>query len=174
MLSKQNVALRLSIYAVLTTDGRLKALTCGCDPAKAEKHKCRSCTCGKLRKPCVRGHCKCLCSCAAVGLGGSHAPEAVEAAATGASAARVIGFSGEGIAPGRCRTICESLTRWREGVFNVDSGHGYQETILSPWQSYITKWMAEEEDGEAFFLHLLVLTHFQTKLVPFATAGGYA
>lgn len=62
-ITPDNVVIQLSTHALLGKGGKVKLLTCACQPCKAEKYRCRTCKCGKLGKPRVFGYCKCDEAC---------------------------------------------------------------------------------------------------------------
>ena len=53
----------MSEYALLSKEGKLKILTCGCNPNK--NPKCDKCRCYKAGRRCVPGFCRCQLNCMA-------------------------------------------------------------------------------------------------------------
>ena len=62
-LTSENVVIQLSEYALLSKVGKLKILTCACNPKK--NPKCDKCRCSKAGRGCVPGFCKCELKCLA-------------------------------------------------------------------------------------------------------------
>ncbi|CAN0269689.1 unnamed protein product [Pylaiella littoralis] len=60
-LSDDNVIIQLSENALLGKGGKVKLMTCSCNPDKDPA--CTHCKCGKAKRPCVPGYCKCKLKC---------------------------------------------------------------------------------------------------------------
>lgn len=64
-LTSANCCIKLSAYALLNLDGKVKMLTCTCTGGKSGKTLCEeSCRCFRRGVQCVPMHCKCKGSCA--------------------------------------------------------------------------------------------------------------
>ncbi|CAN0004085.1 unnamed protein product [Pylaiella littoralis] len=60
-LGDDNVVIQLSEYALLGKGGKVKLMTCSCNPDKDPA--CTHCKCGKAKRACVPGYCKCKLKC---------------------------------------------------------------------------------------------------------------